>query len=138
MKLPVLADNTMLMAASDFVVVILAAGKGTRLRSSRAKVLHSAGGRTLVENVIRACQPLGAKKIYAVVGHQADEVRAAVEPLGVEAILQQPQRGTGHALMVTRRALGTRAKHVLVLPGDAPLVAIVPYGPPLVVERLML
>lgn len=110
------------MASSDFVIVILAAGKGTRLRSSRAKVLHLAGGRTLVESVVRACRPLGAKKIYAVVGHQADDVRAAVEPLGVETILQQPQRGTGHALVATRRAIGTRSKHVLVLPGDAPLI----------------
>src|SRR5260370_40493843 len=110
------------MAASEFVVVILAAGKGTRLRSSRAKVLHLAGGRTLVESVVRACRPLGARKIYAVVGHQADEVRAAVEPLGVESVLQQPQRGTGHALVATRRAIGTKAKHVLVLPGNAPLI----------------
>src|SRR5947209_13944522 len=110
------------MPASDFAIVILAAGKGTRLRSNRAKVLHRAGGRALVEHVVRACQPLGAKKIFAVVGHQADDVRAALEPLGVEAVLQQPQHGTGHALLVARRAIGNRVKHVLVLPGDAPLI----------------
>src|SRR2546422_565433 len=110
------------MPASDFAIVILAAGKGTRLRSNRAKVLHRAGGRALVEHVVRACQPLGAKKILAVVGHQADDVRAALEPLGVEAVLQQPQHGTGHALLVARRAIGNRVKHVLVLPGDAPLI----------------
>lgn len=121
-KFQPLADNTNRMAGSDFVVVILAAGKGTRLRSSRAKVLHLAGGRTLIESAVRACRPLEAKKIYAVVGHQADEVRAAVEPLGVETVLQKPQRGTGHALVTARRAIGSRAKHVLVLPGDAPLI----------------
>ncbi len=110
------------MSSSDFAIVILAAGKGTRLRSNRAKVLHRAGGRTLMEHVVRACQPLGAKKIFAVVGHQADDVRAALEPLGVEAVLQQPQHGTGHALLVARRAIGNRVKHVLVLPGDAPLI----------------
>src|SRR5712691_3702020 len=110
------------MSSSDFAIVILAAGKGTRLRSNRAKVLHRAGGRALVEHVVRACQPLGAKKIFAVVGHQADDVRAALEPLGVEAVLQQPQHGTGHALLVARRAIGNRVKHVLVLPGDAPLI----------------
>ena len=110
------------MSSSDFAIVILAAGKGTRLRSTRAKVLHRAGGRALVEHVVRACQPLGAKKIFAVVGHQADDVRAALAPLGVAAVLQQPQHGTGHALLVARRAIGNRGKHVLVLPGDAPLI----------------
>ncbi|HEX2711839.1 MAG TPA: bifunctional UDP-N-acetylglucosamine diphosphorylase/glucosamine-1-phosphate N-acetyltransferase GlmU [Candidatus Acidoferrales bacterium] len=110
------------MAGSNFVVVILAAGKGTRLRSSLAKVLHRAGGRTLVEHVARACRPLGARAIFAIVGHQADEVAAAVTPLGVRTVLQQPQRGTGHAMLVARRAIGKLAKYALVVPGDAPLV----------------
>jgi bifunctional UDP-N-acetylglucosamine pyrophosphorylase / glucosamine-1-phosphate N-acetyltransferase len=109
------------MANHDLVVVILAAGKGTRLKSSLAKVLHRAGGRTLVEHVVRACAPLGAKKTIVVVGHQAEQVTPVVEPFGAEAILQQPQHGTGHAMQVARRALG-RAKLALVLPGDAPLV----------------
>src|SRR2546422_3770180 len=123
------------MSASDFVIVILAAGKGTRLRSNRAKVLHRAGGRTLMEHVVRACQPLGAKKIFAVVGHQADDVRAALEPLGVEAVLQQPQHGTGHALLMAQRAIGNRVKHVLVLPGDAPLIGGGKLPPPLPTHR---
>src|SRR5437879_8357777 len=63
------------MPASDFVVVILGAGKGTRLRSGLAKVLHRAGGRTLIEQVVRACRPLGARELIAVVGHQADDVK---------------------------------------------------------------
>ena len=110
------------MAASDFVVVILAAGKGTRLRSSLAKVLHRAGGRTLVEHVARVCRPLGARTVFAIVGHQADQVAARLAPLGVNTVLQQPQRGTGHALLVARRAIGNRARCALVVPGDAPLV----------------
>ncbi len=109
------------MASSDFVVVILAAGKGTRLKSGLAKVLHRAGGRTLVEHVARACRPLGARAVLAVVGHQAEQVAAIVEPLGVGTVSQQPQRGTGHALVVARRAIGTRARYALVVPGDAPL-----------------
>jgi bifunctional UDP-N-acetylglucosamine pyrophosphorylase/glucosamine-1-phosphate N-acetyltransferase len=109
------------MANKDVAVLILAAGKGTRLRSSLAKVLHSAGGRPLLEHVIRACQPLGAKKTIAVIGHQAEKVTAICEPLDVETVLQQPQNGTGHALLVSKRAIGT-AKYVIVLPGDAPLV----------------
>jgi bifunctional UDP-N-acetylglucosamine pyrophosphorylase/glucosamine-1-phosphate N-acetyltransferase len=110
------------MPLPDFVIVILAAGKGTRLRSNLAKVLHRAGGRTLVEHVVRACQPLKPRSIVAVVGHQAGQVSALVERLGVSTVLQQPQRGTGHAMLVARRALGSRAKVAIVLPGDAPLV----------------
>jgi len=109
------------MSNHDLAIVILAAGKGTRLKSSLAKVLHHAGGRTLVEHVVRASAPLGAKKTVVVVGHQAEQVTPVVEPLGAETILQQPQHGTGHAMQVARRALG-RAKLAVVLPGDAPLV----------------
>ncbi|HVS88532.1 MAG TPA: bifunctional UDP-N-acetylglucosamine diphosphorylase/glucosamine-1-phosphate N-acetyltransferase GlmU [Candidatus Acidoferrum sp.] len=109
------------MLANDLAIVILAAGKGTRLKSSLAKVLHRAGGRTLVEHVLRACAPLKAKKTVVVVGHQAEQVAPVVEPLGVEIVLQQPQHGTGHAIQAARRALGN-AKLAVVLPGDAPLV----------------
>ena len=109
------------MAPKDLAIVILAAGKGTRLKSSLAKVLHRAGGRALVEQVLRACAPLGAKKTVVVVGHQAEEVMAVVEPSGATTVLQQPQHGTGHAMQVARRAVG-HAKVVVVMPGDAPLV----------------
>ena len=105
----------------DVAILILAAGKGTRLKSSVAKVLHAAGGRPLVEHVVRACIAVGPKKIVVVVGHQAEKVQAVVEPLGVETVLQQPQNGTGHAMLVAKRAIGN-AKYVVVLPGDAPLV----------------
>jgi bifunctional UDP-N-acetylglucosamine pyrophosphorylase/glucosamine-1-phosphate N-acetyltransferase len=110
------------MAAADTVVVILAAGKGTRMRSDLAKVLHRAGGRPLLEHVIRACQPLKAAQVLAVVGHQAAEVSAVAEALGADTVIQQPQRGTGHALQVARRAMRKSAKLAIVLPGDAPLL----------------
>jgi bifunctional UDP-N-acetylglucosamine pyrophosphorylase/glucosamine-1-phosphate N-acetyltransferase len=109
------------MANKELAVLILAAGKGTRLKSSLAKVLHSAGGKSLLEHVVRACQPLGAKKTIAVVGYQAEKVSEICAPLGVETILQQPQNGTGHAMLVAKQAIGN-AKYVIVLPGDAPLV----------------
>jgi bifunctional N-acetylglucosamine-1-phosphate-uridyltransferase/glucosamine-1-phosphate-acetyltransferase GlmU-like protein len=109
------------MPANDLAIVILAAGKGTRLKSSVAKVLHRAGGRTLVEHVVAACAPLKSRKTIAVVGHQADQVTALLEPLEAESVLQQPQHGTGHAMQVARRALGS-AKLAMVLPGDAPLI----------------
>jgi bifunctional UDP-N-acetylglucosamine pyrophosphorylase/glucosamine-1-phosphate N-acetyltransferase len=109
------------MSNNDLSIVILAAGKGTRLNSSLAKVLHRAGGRSLVEQIVRACEPLKARENVVVVGHQAEQVAAVVEPLGAVPVMQQPQNGTGHALQVAKRALG-RAKFAVVLPGDAPLV----------------
>jgi bifunctional UDP-N-acetylglucosamine pyrophosphorylase / glucosamine-1-phosphate N-acetyltransferase len=109
-------------AASDTDIVILAAGKGTRMRSDLAKVLHRAGGRPLIEHVVRACQPLKPAQLLVVVGHQGAEVAAVAEALGAETAVQQPQRGTGHALQVARRAMRKSAKRVLVLYGDAPLL----------------
>ncbi len=106
---------------NDVAILILAAGKGTRLKSSLAKVLHAAGGRPLVEHVVRSCAAVGPKKVVVVVGHQAEKVRAVVEPLGAITALQQPQNGTGHAILVAKRAIGN-AKYLVVLPGDAPLI----------------
>src|SRR5215472_9832255 len=108
--------------APDTSIVILAAGKGTRMRSDRAKVLHRAGGRPLIEHVLRACQPLKAAQILVIVGHQADQVRALATQFGAETVLQQPQHGTGHAMQVARRAIRKSAKVALVVPGDAPLL----------------
>jgi bifunctional UDP-N-acetylglucosamine pyrophosphorylase/glucosamine-1-phosphate N-acetyltransferase len=110
------------MPAADTSIVILAAGKGTRMRSSLAKVLHEAGGRTLIEHVIRACQALKPAQLLAIVGHQADAVSAVANSLGVQTILQQPQRGTGHAMQISRRAIRKSAKFAIVVPGDAPLL----------------
>jgi bifunctional UDP-N-acetylglucosamine pyrophosphorylase/glucosamine-1-phosphate N-acetyltransferase len=110
------------MPAADTSMVILAAGKGTRMRSSLAKVLHEAGGRTLIEHVIRACQALKPAQLLAIVGHQADAVSAVAEALGAQTILQQPQRGTGHAMQIARRAIRKSAKLAIVVPGDAPLL----------------
>ena len=97
------------MANSDFAIVILAAGKGTRLKSAVAKVLHRAGGRSLVEHVVRACVPVKPREIIAVVGYQAEDVSAVVTPLGVKTALQEPQRGTGYAMLAARRAISSRA-----------------------------
>src|ERR1700693_3904049 len=110
------------MTAKDTSIVLLAAGKGTRMRSELAKVLHRAGGLPLVEHSVRAYQHLKPAQLLVVVGHQADEVSAVVTPLGAQTVLQQPQRGTGHAMQVARRAIRRSAKLALVVPGDAPLL----------------
>ena len=110
------------MIAKDTAIVLLAAGKGTRMRSELAKVLHRAGGLTLVEHVVRACQPLKPAQLLVVVGHQAEDVSAVVTGLGAQTVLQQPQRGTGHAMQIARGAIRRSAKLALVVPGDAPLL----------------
>jgi bifunctional UDP-N-acetylglucosamine pyrophosphorylase / glucosamine-1-phosphate N-acetyltransferase len=110
------------MPATDVSIIILAAGKGTRMHSDLAKVLHQAGGCPLLEHVVRACQPLKPAQLLVIVGHQAEEVGALAERLGAETVLQQPQRGTGHAMQVARRKIRKSAKLALVLPGDAPLL----------------
>jgi bifunctional UDP-N-acetylglucosamine pyrophosphorylase/glucosamine-1-phosphate N-acetyltransferase len=114
------------VTSTDISIIILAAGKGTRMRSELAKVLHRAGGRSLIEHVIRACQPLKPGQIVAVVGHQAEAVAAAVGELDlripVQTVVQLPQRGTGHAMQVARRAIRKSARLAVVLPGDAPLL----------------
>jgi len=92
------------------------------MRSELAKVLHRAGGLALVEHVVRACQPLKPVQLLVVVGHQAEEVSAVVTTFGAQTVLQKPQRGTGHAMQVARRALRKSPKYALVVPGDAPLL----------------
>jgi bifunctional UDP-N-acetylglucosamine pyrophosphorylase/glucosamine-1-phosphate N-acetyltransferase len=105
-----------------FAVAILAAGKGTRLKSQLPKVLHQIGGKPLLQHVIDAAkQVVPAKDIFAIVGHEAERVKEAVKRNGIGFVLQAEQRGTGHALMVGREALAGY-DHVLVLSGDAPLI----------------
>ncbi len=100
----------------------MAAGKGTRLKSQLPKVLHEVGGKPLLEHVIRAAvRVVPAEDVYAIIGHEAERVRAAMAHTGVNFVLQEEQRGTGHALMVAGEALAGY-DHVIVLSGDAPMI----------------
>jgi len=100
----------------------MAAGKGTRLKSQIPKVLHEVGGMPLLEHVIRTASRLvPAKDVYAIIGHEAERVRAAMQHTGVNFVVQHEQRGTGHALMVAQSALADY-DHVIVLSGDAPMI----------------
>jgi bifunctional UDP-N-acetylglucosamine pyrophosphorylase / glucosamine-1-phosphate N-acetyltransferase len=103
-------------------IAIMAAGKGTRLKSKHPKVLHEAGGKPLLAHVVAAAtKVVPASDVYAIIGHEAGRVRDAVAASGIQFVLQEEQRGTGHALMVTREALAPYDL-VLVLSGDAPLI----------------
>ncbi len=103
-------------------IAILAAGKGTRLRSKHPKVLHEVGGKPLLAHVIAAAaKVVPASDVFAIIGYEADRVRSAVAASGIGFVLQREQRGTGHALMVAREALAPYDL-VIVLSGDAPLI----------------
>jgi bifunctional UDP-N-acetylglucosamine pyrophosphorylase/glucosamine-1-phosphate N-acetyltransferase len=105
-------------------VLILAAGLGTRMKSKRAKVLHRAGGLSLVEHVVHTAARITAPEhITVVVGHQAEQVEAVLKPLGVRFVTQTKQKGTGHAVMICRDALPEESGFVVVLYGDCPLLS---------------
>lgn len=104
-------------------ITIMAAGKGTRLKSKHPKVLHEVGGKPLLAHVIGAAtKVVPAHDVYAIIGHEAERVRQAVKGTGINFVLQKEQRGTGHALMVARDALQPYDE-VIVLSGDAPLIS---------------
>ena len=109
----------------DIHVVILAAGKGTRMNSERPKVLHAVAGRPMVCHVAQAAQDAGASPIVTVVGHGAELVQAALTARfgeGLRFAMQREQRGTGHAVKVALPALRDQAGDVLLLVGDMPLL----------------
>lgn len=103
-------------------IVIMAAGKGTRLKSKRAKVLHEIGGKALLQHVIAsASQIVPPQDIFVVIGHEAAQVEAAVKHTGVRFVHQAEQRGTGHAIQVAQAAV-EGYDSLLVLSGDVPLL----------------
>jgi bifunctional UDP-N-acetylglucosamine pyrophosphorylase/glucosamine-1-phosphate N-acetyltransferase len=115
------------METSGFTIAIMAAGKGTRLKSKRPKVLHEIGGRALLLHVIAAAKTVvPADQIYCIIGHESERVRAAVGATGVQFVLQPEQRGTGHAMQVLKADFelsgAALPKHLLVLSGDVPLI----------------
>src|ERR1041384_3553645 len=117
-----MASSSISKSGSGFAIVIMAAGKGTRLKSRRAKVLHEIAGQPLLAHVIKAAQQIvHDDDIYVIIGHQAESVRKAVEPLGVKFVLQAEQRGTGHAIMCAREQVKDY-QNILVLSGDVPLI----------------
>jgi bifunctional UDP-N-acetylglucosamine pyrophosphorylase/glucosamine-1-phosphate N-acetyltransferase len=108
---------------TDLHIVILAAGKGTRMKSALPKVLHPLAGRSLIEHVLRTGDTLNAASTVLVVGHGADEVRAALANRpGLDFVVQSPQLGTGHALMQTEPVLAGKTGTLLLLYADVPLL----------------
>ena len=103
-------------------IVIMAAGKGTRLKSKRPKVLHQIGGKPLLLHVIAAASRVAPPgDIFVVIGHASERVRAAAESTGVGFVEQQEQRGTGHAIQAAAQSI-SGYESFLVLSGDVPLI----------------
>lgn len=106
----------------EFCALILAAGKGTRMRSDMAKVLHILKGKPLLYYSLEAARRSGAQKIVVIVGHQSDKVREAFSDSELVFVEQMPQLGTGHAVMQAREALCDYTGLTVILCGDVPLL----------------
>ena len=111
------------MTTPKIAIAIMAAGKGTRLKSKHPKVLHEIGGKALLRHVIEAAaKVVPVADVYAIVGYEADRVKAAMADTGCKFIDQTPEQlGTGHAIMCGREQLKSY-DHFLVLSGDTPLI----------------
>jgi bifunctional UDP-N-acetylglucosamine pyrophosphorylase/glucosamine-1-phosphate N-acetyltransferase len=104
-------------------VVIMAAGKGTRMKSALPKVLHKLAGRSLLQHVLNTVAALGPQqRTVLITGHGAEAVEAAVAAPGLQCVRQQPQLGTGHAIQQASPALDPALETTLILNGDVPLI----------------
>ena len=109
---------------ADLHVVILAAGKGTRMKSALPKVLHRVGGVPMIDHVIGTARALHARSITVVVGHQGEFLKSALSPhFSVKFVVQEPQLGTAHALLITEPALRAATGTLVLLSGDVPLLS---------------
>src|SRR5688572_31353456 len=107
---------------SDLHVVVLAAGKGTRMKSARPKVLHNVAGKPMIDHVMAAARSLAPRTTTFVLGHMKELLRQELDRFsGVSYVTQEPQLGTGHAVLQTAGVLDRENGFVLLLSGDVPL-----------------
>jgi len=110
----------------DLHIVILAAGQGKRMKSALPKVLHRVGGAPIIDYVLETAREVAPRTTTVVVGHQGDEVRAALaRHPGLTVVVQEPQLGTAHALLTTEAVLGAEHGTLVLLSGDVPLLSAV-------------
>ena len=110
------------MKDQNFCALILAAGKGTRMKSDLAKVLHVLEGKPLLYYSLKAARTAGAEKIVVIIGHQADKVKEIFSDADLTFAVQNPQLGTGHAVMQAKDALKDYKGLTVILCGDVPLL----------------
>jgi bifunctional UDP-N-acetylglucosamine pyrophosphorylase/glucosamine-1-phosphate N-acetyltransferase len=103
--------------------IILAAGKGSRMKSDTLKVLHNVAGKPILQYVVDAVSKCGVDEIFVVIGHQAEKVKSQVKGKNLTFITQTEQLGTGHAVMQVEPYIGTKEHStIIVLAGDCPLI----------------
>ena len=107
----------------NLTLLILAAGKGTRLKSTLPKVLHKLAGKPLIEHVVEAARPLNPSATCVVVGYEAGRVQGGLSHLSLQFAVQEPQLGTGHAVQVAGAFWKPNQGDLLVLSGDVPLIS---------------
>lgn len=110
------------MENNNFCALILAAGKGTRMKSDLAKVLHILEGKPLLHYSLAAARDAGAEKIVVIIGHQASSVREKFAACGIDFVEQNPQLGTGHAVLQAKDVLADYSGLTVILCGDVPLL----------------
>ena len=109
---------------NKLAIIILAAGKGTRMKSNVVKVLHPLAGLPMISYPVQAAQLLAPEKLVVVVGHQGENVKKSLSSEGISIVRQEEQLGSGHAVAVTEDALRTFAGTVLIMCGDVPLIRV--------------
>ena len=107
---------------SAFATLILAAGKGTRMKSDLVKVLHPVAGRPMLDYVLNPAEQMGSARIALIIGHQAELVEARYGNRGLAFVYQREQLGTGHAVLQAREAFAGYRGTILILCGDVPLL----------------
>ena len=102
---------------------ILAAGLGTRMKSTKAKVLHMVSSKPMIHHVVQTVNSIGFDKVFVVVGHQKEEVMAVLDDFQISFVVQEEQLGTGHAVLCAASQLQDIGGIVMILSGDVPLIS---------------
>jgi bifunctional UDP-N-acetylglucosamine pyrophosphorylase/glucosamine-1-phosphate N-acetyltransferase len=111
------------MPQKPISALVLAAGLGTRMKSTRAKVLHEVLSEPMIHHVVQTVNSVGFDNVLVIVGHQKEEVMAVLDDFQVSFVVQEEQRGTGHAVLSAENELQTIGGTVMILNGDVPLIS---------------
>ena len=115
-------SKNQLMSSPQLSVIVLAAGKGTRMKSDKAKVLHEVFFTPMIRHVVNAVLPLNPEQIIVIVGHQQNAVKQILQDFELDFAVQEQQLGTGHAVLIAEKSIKEDSDAVMILCGDTPLI----------------